>query len=103
MSHTHDKFFCRKSITPYTKIWTETERELLNRKHDLKYEFIQLFIIYLDIGNEDIFKILHLVSQDFDNVDSRTRLFHGFERYFEAQNQDCHDTGTYLKHVRVKC
>ena len=97
----------RGSITPYTKIWTETERELLNRKHDLKYEFMQLFMIYLDIGNEDVFKILHLVSEDFDNVDSRTHLFNAFDRYFEAQGQDCHDKGTLHSvncgELRVKC
>ena len=66
----------------------------MNRKHDLKYEFMQLFMIYLDIGNEDVFKILHLVSEDFDNVDSRTHLFNAFEKYFEAQGQDCHEKGT---------
>ena len=97
----------RGSITPYTKIWRETERELLNRKHDLKYEFMQLFMIYLDIGNEDVFKILHLVSEDFDNVDSRTQLFNAFEKYFEAQGQDCHEKGTLHSvncgELRVKC
>ena len=75
----------------------------MNRKHDLKYEFMQLFMIYLDIGNEDVFKILHLVSEDFDNVDSRTHLFNAFDRYFEAQGQDCHDKGTYLENIGVRC
>ena len=93
MTQTHDKFYRRKTIMPYSKIWKETERELLNRKHDLKNEFLQLFIIYLDIGNEDVFKILHLVSEDFDDVESRTQLFNAFERYFEAQDQNCHEKG----------
>ena len=79
----------------------------MNRKHDLKYEFMQLFMIYLDIGNEDVFKILHLVSEDFDNVDSRTQLFNAFEKYFEAQGQDCHEKGTLHSvncgELRVKC
>ena len=67
----------------------------MKEKHNLKNEFIQLFIINLEIGNEDIFKILHLVSNDFGNADSRTHLFTAFEKYFLEQNQDCHATGAF--------
>ena len=67
----------------------------MKEKHNLKNEFIQLFIINLEIGNEDIFKILHLVSDDFGNADSRTHLFTAFEKYFSEQNQDCHATGAF--------
>ena len=62
-----------------------------------------MFVLYLEIGNEDIFKILHLVSEDFNNVDSRAQLFNAFEKYFMSQDQDCTATGTFYPVVFSVC
>ena len=85
----------KKSITPYVENWKDIERELLEQKHDLRNEFIQVFVLYLEIGNEDIFKILHLVSEDFNNEYSRLQLFAAFEKYFLSQKENCIATRTF--------